>query len=356
MIEFADKVKQLAQQVESKLPKIKTEEATKTALVQPFIDLLGYDLSDPDEVTPEYIADVGTKKGEKVDYAILQSGEPKIFIECKWCGADLSVENASQLFRYFATTLTARIGLLTNGVVYAFYTDLDNRNKMDDKPFFIFNITDYKDSDIIELEKFSKPVFDTDAIISAASELKYAGECKRILGDMLGNPSEDFVKFFGALVYPTKMTRRAMDEFTPIVKRAFSEFIKEQVNVRLNAALKAQEEAKKKEEVVEALPVIEETEIIPTQDEIDGYNIVRGICGKLTKTQKIHARDTQNYRGVLYDDNNRKPICRLRLRSTTKYLCLMDADKNEVRVKLKNIEDIYKFEEDLLKTLRGYLE
>jgi len=68
----------------------------------PFINVLGYDVFDPTEVVPEFTADIGTKKGEKVDYAIMKDGKPIILFECKWSGADLNKEHASQLHRYFS--------------------------------------------------------------------------------------------------------------------------------------------------------------------------------------------------------------------------------------------------------------
>lgn len=136
---FNDRIRELSGQVQKQLPHIQTEEATKNALIMPFITALGYNVFNPTEVTPELHADVGIKKGEKVDYAILQDGKPIILFECKWHGADLNKDHASQLYRYFSVT-DARFGVLTNGVQYRFYTDLDAANKMDAKPFFEFDL------------------------------------------------------------------------------------------------------------------------------------------------------------------------------------------------------------------------
>lgn len=47
----------------------------------PFISALGYDVFNPTEVIPEFTADVGTKKGEKVDYAIKKDDKIIILIE-----------------------------------------------------------------------------------------------------------------------------------------------------------------------------------------------------------------------------------------------------------------------------------
>lgn len=76
--DFTDRIRDLAAQVRIQLPNIQTEEATKNALIMPFITALGYNVFNPTEVTPELHADVGLKKGEKVDYAILVDGKPAI--------------------------------------------------------------------------------------------------------------------------------------------------------------------------------------------------------------------------------------------------------------------------------------
>ena len=126
---FYDDIKNFSQRIVTLKDSIQTEEATKMSLIVPFFQLLGYDVFNPAEFCPEYTADVGIKKGEKVDYAIIVNDEPSILIECKWCGDSLD-KHGSQLFRYFGTS-PAKFGILTNGVLYRFYTDLDESNKMD---------------------------------------------------------------------------------------------------------------------------------------------------------------------------------------------------------------------------------
>lgn len=101
-MEIADRLKSLANKIESQRKSIETEEATKNAFVMPFISMvLGYDVFNPSEVVPEFTADVGIKRGEKIDYAIVNGGDVQILIECKKIGSQLSVNQASQLFRYF---------------------------------------------------------------------------------------------------------------------------------------------------------------------------------------------------------------------------------------------------------------
>lgn len=176
-MEINIQLKSLADKIDQLKSKIETEESTKHAFVLPFIHILGYDAFNPLEVVPEFTADLGLKKGEKVDYAIFQNGEPIIIVECKSWKENLTVHN-SQLFRYFHVTKT-RFALLTNGIQYQFFTDLDDKNKMDQKPFLEFDITNLKENTITEVAKFHKSSFNVDNIVTNASALKYIKEIKK---------------------------------------------------------------------------------------------------------------------------------------------------------------------------------
>ena len=155
---FAEDMKKLAERLASIESQVTTEEATKMSLILPFFQLLGYDVFNPSEFCPEFTADVGIKKGEKVDYAILRSGQPVILIEAKAVSKKLD-RHSSQLFRYFVTT-QAKFAILTNGIHYKFYTDLDEPNKMDKDPFMEFRLSEIRDSQIPQIEKFHKKYLD----------------------------------------------------------------------------------------------------------------------------------------------------------------------------------------------------
>ena len=223
-MDLIDKIQELAAKVPKQIGHITTEEATKSALVMPFINALGYNVFDPTEVVPEFTADVGIKRGEKVDYAILNDGKPIMLFECKWSGADLDEVHSSQLFRYFSVT-EARIGVLTNGVIYRFYSDLEQVNKMDTKPFLEIDMLNVEDSLISELKKLTKSSFDIDAVISSASDLKYTREIKKVLNEQLIEPEDDFVRYLASQVYSGKLTQTVRAQFQEIVKRAFSQFM-----------------------------------------------------------------------------------------------------------------------------------
>ncbi|MDR9447942.1 MAG: type I restriction endonuclease [Psychroflexus sp.] len=341
---LSDKVVQLKDQIE-------TEESSKHAFILPFINILGYDAFNPTEVVPEFTADLGLKKGEKVDYAIFQNGEPILIVECKHWKENLNVHN-SQLFRYFHTTKT-KFALLTNGIIYRFYTDLEEENKMDEKPFFEFDINDIKESTAKEIEKFHKKNFDVNKIFNNASSLKYTREIKNLISKEMEEPSKEITKLLGAQVYQGQMRSKVVDEFQEIVKKAFNQIISEKVNYRLSYALNQEQEIQKEQEQVQE---VEEDDdgIVTTEEELEGYRIVVAILRRKLPKERIAQRDTKSYFGVLLDDNNRKPICRLRFNGSTKYLGVFDENKKETKHTLESIDDIYKFEDELLKVVDNY--
>lgn len=359
-MEFEERVAAVAAKVRQQQGMIETEEATKNAFVMPFIStVLGYDVFDPHEVVPEFTADVGVKKGEKVDYAVVQDGEVRIIIECKKAGAELSVENASQLYRYFAVT-NARIAALTNGVVYRFYTDLEAPNRMDSTPFLVLDLREIDEALLPELRKLTKDAFDLDSVINAAEKLKYIGEIKRMFNAQFNDPEEDWVRFFTTRVYNGQFTRRVREQFTPFVREASAQFLNDQVNSRLKSALNTSFTVTEVEE-----PSVEEGEeepptsdggITTTLEELEGYRIVKAIaCGEVPP-DRIAYRDSKSYFAVLLDDNNRKTIARLHFNGRRrKYLGTFDEDKRETRHLLGSLEDIYTHAELIRKTVRGHM-
>ena len=352
-MDFKDQIKQLGDRVAKMLPQIQTEEATKTSLTLPFIQILGYDIFNPAEVNPEFVADLGIKKGEKVDYAIMKNGEPILLIECKHYQEKLDPHN-SQLFRYFHTT-KAKFGLLTNGLQYRFYTDLVEANKMDEKPFFEFMLTDIKEAEVDELKKFHKSYFDLESIFTTASELKYSNEIKIVLSSEFKEPGEDFVRFFISKVYDGKATAKVVSQFTGIVKKSVNQLISDMINDRLKSALAKEAETEKARVAEEAAARPEEDKAIETPaQEMEGFMIVKSIIRKKIDANRIVARDTKTYYGILLDDNNRKPLCRLWFNGTKKYLGLFDETKNETRHELQKLDDIFNYTEQLLKSVDLY--
>jgi len=367
-MDLIDRLRELSARAPKQLEHIQTEEATKSALVMPFIAALGYNVFDPSEVTPELNADVGVKKGEKVDYAILKDGKPIILFECKHHAADLSKVHASQLYRYFSVT-EARFAVLTNGLVYWFYTDLEASNKMDARPFFEFNLQEVREQDAEELKKFSKSAFDLNNILTTASELKYTREIKRILAEQMQEPSEDFVKLFVSQVYSGKVTQKVREQFAQLTRQALKQLVNDQINERLKNALDSTAIPERPAEAM-ATPsvgngttngsIVAEDGIVTTEEEIEAFYIIRAILREIVPVKRIIMRDRQTYCGILLDDNNRKPICRLHFNASKKYLGMFDSQKDqrdrmqEERILLEHIDDLYKYADRLKATVTQY--
>ena len=347
-MQIQNQLKALAEKIGKLKDQIDTEESTKHAFVLPFINLLGYDTFNPTEVVPEFTADIGLKKGEKVDYAIFQDGQPIVIIECKNWKEKLDSHN-SQLFRYFHASKT-RFALLTNGIDYRFYTDLEAPNKMDEKPFLEFEVTRLKESTVNEIAKFHKSNFDIAKIVDNASALKYTKEIKKLIAEELQAPSYHFVKLFAGEVYTGRLTEKVMGEFTDLVGKAFTQTISEKVNDRLNAALDKEAE-QQQEEVQEAEDI---SKIQTTEEELEGFRIVVAILRRKLPVSRIVHRDTQSYFGILLDDNNRKPLCRLHMNGSNKYIGIIDEGKEETKHSIETVDDIYQFEAALLKTVDHY--
>jgi len=364
-MEFAERLAALALKVKNQREAIQTEEATKNAFIMPFIStILGYDVFNPLEVVPEFTADVGVKKGEKIDYAIMRDGEVQILIECKKSTEPLKIEHASQLFRYFAVT-NARIAVLTNGESYHFYTDLDAPNRMDDKPFLVLDLSDIDETLLPELSKLTKDVFDLDSVISAAEELKYVGQLKRAISAQFREPTDEWIKFFATRVYEGSYTQKVREQFTSLVTKASKQFLNEQVNDRLKTALgstafpsapvEASADAISSEAAVEA-DLDRDTEIETTLEELEGYQIVKAIACSEVKPQRVAHRDSKSYFAILLDDNNRKPIARLHFNGKKqKYLGVFDAEKNETRLPLDSLDEIYEHADAIRASIKNYV-
>jgi len=354
-MDFLEKILNLANKIKQQGSVIETEEATKNAFVMPFIhNILGYDVFDPTEVKPEFICDIGTKKGEKIDYAIMRDGEIQVLIECKKIGEPLNINHASQLFRYFHVT-NARISILTNGQVYHFYTDLDAPNKMDEKPFLEFDLLNIDDNLLPELKKITKTAFDIESIINAAGELKYVSQIKKIISNQFTVPEEDFVKFFASRVYDGMLTPKVKETFTVLTKKATAQFLNDQINERLKSAITGSLDKNNESNEEKVLTEnVNEIEVQTTEEEIEGYYIVKAIIRTVIDPNRIAHRDTKSYFGIIIDDNNRKPICRLHFNRTQKYIGLFDGDKNETRHPVESIDNIYEFSEQLKTTAASY--
>lgn len=247
---------------------IKNEESTKQFLILPFLNGLGFDTYSPKEVTPEFTADFH-KKNEKVDYAITLNGQPRIFVEAKSIHTKI-VKNAPQLSRYFSTFPSVKLGILTNGIEYHFFTDLNNANIMDNKPFFIFNITSYTEEDFEHLIKFSKNLYDEETIKTLAESLIYFHSFKSVIKEIFDTPSDDFIKFVIKERFKFKVTQQFINASRPIIQKSIHEAISEVISEKFNIDV-TQPTAESVAAGV-ATAVVEEKKIYYTQEEINSLN------------------------------------------------------------------------------------
>ena len=362
-MDVIDEIQALKTRLAPRKDHVQTEEATKTSLIMPFINVLGYNVFDPTEVVPEFPADIGTKQGEKVDYAIIQDGKPVILFECKQRATNLNDERHwNQLARYFMVTDT-HFAVLTDGLVYRFYSDLDTLGKMDNKPFLEFDILEINESQVEELKRFTKTSFQLEELLDAARELKYTKEIKRILGEQLSKPAEDFVRFFQSQVYSGRNTSAMRQQFQELTKQALGQFINERINDRLEkaSALGSEDITQKAPRVLESqsseqvLPTEDgDYGIVTTTEELQGYYIVKAMLHGVVDIRRVAVRDLKGWCAVLLDDTIRKPICRLHFNSQQKYLGLIDEEKREQRVPIDDVDEIYNYLDQIKATVGFY--
>lgn len=359
-----DKMAALAGRLDQIRDQVLTEEATKTALILPFIRELGYDIFNPAEVVPEFTADVGIKKGEKVDYAIFSDGKPIILFECKPINAKLD-SYSSQLYRYFSVT-NARIAILTDGVEYRFFSDLSEPNKLDSVPFFVFSLDHMRHDDAVRLEQFSKPKFDLDQVLADAESMRLQAAIKSHFAREAANPSDEFVRHFADPVHSGRLTQPIVQRYGVIVRAAINEYITESVDRRLQAALQSGQHGKPKAVADAAKPehgtgdvdgngVEGEEIIVTTMDELQGFYSVRAMLRDLVDPGRVCSRDVRTYFGVLLDNNNRKPICRLWFNRSQRYLGVFDADKKEVRIAIEHVDDLFEHSDRIRASLMHVL-
>ena len=334
------------------------EEATKMALVAPFLRALGYDIFNPSEVMPEFSADLPLiKSGERVDYAILENNQPRILVEVKAYQTKLDEAERGQLQRYFHAT-KARIGILTNGHVFQFFADLDETNKMDEKPFAEINLLSLRHAPLSELKHVTKPKFDLDELLGTAEELKYIKGVKDEIRQELTDPSDWLVKEMAQRVHSSKrITSQILDSFRPIVAGAIQSYIADRINETLDKAMKTVEA---KEDDQESEEDTEETEdpngIITTQEEMEALYIVRAICSNLVSSSKIMEKDTKTYCNITLDGQARKSFLKLYFNSVkNKKVVIFDQDQPEA-VPVTVPADLYQYKERIRKALKLKLE
>lgn len=360
-MDFKDNILQIAERIEKQKGAIQTEEATKNAFIMPVIAAWGYDIFNPFEVVPEMDCDL-TRKGDKLDYAIMKEEQAIILVECKHCKQNLNL-HSTQLSKYYAAS-NARFGVLTNGIEYRFYTDLDKANIMDEKPFLIVNMLDLSDADIERLKKFHKSYYNESEILSTAQELQIMIQVKDILNKNFQSPGDEFTRYFVKCLNDGKSSAKLIEQYKPIIKKSIYSVINDTIQDRLNLASKnvEQQEEGISNQVATIdnqddgkLPdgvVAKENGIVTTREEIDAYNIIRSILRKFTDAKRIIYNDTKSYFVVAFD-SRWYWICRLSLKPYSKRIGFPTQDKKSCEwIQIESLDDIFNYAEKLEQSLK----
>lgn len=372
-MDFKDQILQLSDRIKKQKDSISTEEATKNAFIMPLIASLGYDVFNPFEVVPEMDCDLIKKKGEKIDYAIMKDKNPIFLIECKHCKQDLNLHD-TQLQKYFVAS-KSRFGVLTNGIEYRFYTDLEKVNIMDERPFLVVNMLDLSDADIEQLKKFHKSYYNENNVLNTANELKYTTEIKEIFNKEIQSPTSDFVRFFAKQIYTTgQITQKVVEMFTPLVKKSMSMVINDIIAERLNTAMKNDEQVEDTTNISSNLPnspkentenklpegivyMDKEAGIITTQEEMDAYNIVRSILRRSVDASRITYKDYKTYFVISLDNSQWYWICRISIGARKKQIGIpVNKYKSCDWIQIDSIDDIFKYADRLEESIKMAIE
>lgn len=356
-MEFSQRVSDLANRSRHAATYALTEEATKTSVVLPFIQTLGFDVFNLEEVIPEFIADVGIKKGEKIDFALRIDNKIAVLMEVKPITMSLGSAQFSQLYRYFAVA-EARLAILTNGREFWFFSDIEHANKMDAKPFFVFDVQAYDESQVNELARFQKSIFAISSILEAASNLSRVKLAAAYLKNQLASPDDDFVRLIGRQIDNRNLTKAVIEELRPTIQSALDVVIRDRIQDKLGVTFAQEVPARAApvaEPTVESPPEPGADEIETTADEQMAFMIVRAIGSKVVPVERITLRDAKSYCAVFMDDNNRRPICRFYFNAkSVKAIGVFDLTKTEVRHQISGPADLYKFASEIEAVVGAY--
>lgn len=320
IVAFKDDFQNLVVQILQRKAYIMNEEMTKQSMIMPFVKTLGYDVYDPLEVRPEYSAGFAKNK-EKVDYAVFKDGKVVMFIEAKPT-FDTLTNHDPQLSKYFNSTPEAKVAVITNGIRYKFFTDLAQPNIMDSSPFFEIDCENFVESDIDTVQRFRKGAFDVDNVVMFAEDLIYLSNLKKLLKELLRNPSDDFIRFLIKDISDARLTASVVDRYRPVVKKAITASLLEIVS---QGIMRNDDISDEQAELIVSVPLVTTSEqttspeskvnikIITTEEELAAFETIKNILLSAGKdVSDLGYKDTSNYFAV-YVHNTSHWILRLNL-------------------------------------------
>ena len=339
---------QITENLQTQKQLVQTEEATKNAFIMPFIAALGYNVFNPVEVIPEYNADVVGLKGEKVDYAIMQDGQPAILIECKHTAVNLNDQKyLTQLSRYFNVT-DAQLGILTNGEEYWFYSDLKEKNRMDETPFLKVDLSKELDARALDsLDIFTKDTFDVDATRSMAEELIYVNGIKETLLTMLLQPDEEFVRsLYSKSGFGVRFTAQTRSRYVDLAEQAIKEVISDQRIASSSAGSNSAQGASQERENIGE----------PSEEEMAAFEIVKSIVNSAIDVSRLSLNDQKSYCNVIVDGFTRNhTVCRFYFNDPAKYFMIMGVSDVPGRNRLAALSDINNYADALIERAKMFV-
>lgn len=315
--EFHNKISAHAQHVLRVGEHCTTEETTKQALILPMLDILGFHAYDPTKVRAEYSADLpGVKNGERVDYALFCQSIPVILIEAKPYNENLN-NHAPQLMRYFNASPEVEFAVITNGREWRFFTDLNNKNVMDDKPFLTINFEKLDQTKITKLSRFCHDNFQADTLRVLAEESVYLSSFTKTISKSLKEVDADFVRYVASHAnIGRQLTQKFIDNITPLVKQAVEKAVSEMVvsglsnnapeTIQPAQELKENNENTSEEEMVDIVDP-NNSKIITTVREQTMLYFTELLLGE---NEQFEWKDTESYLSILYQGKTNRWIYR----------------------------------------------
>jgi hypothetical protein len=314
--------------------KCTNEAQTRMYLIEPLLEILGYSRIDDRDMLTEINAGWG-QKNDKADLGLIIKGKkPEIIVECKKYGKKLTDKEASQLNGYFSNTEGSRIGILTNGIEWRFYTYLDDKSKLHPNPFLTFDFTEIDDVKIEQFAQFHKNNADIKQIVEDAQDIFFLEGFTDALTEEFLNPSDDFIKAI----------------FARMVGKRLSDSIKEKLRGLINS-----------NSIQQALPRLMEEEaksgnvIITTGEELKIYHAVKTILINAIKKvdySRISYRDQKNSFNIIVDDNQRKLIAKI---TSNRDKHFIEVAGNGQKMPIDDISCIVALNKQLIEITKGYL-
>lgn len=368
-MEFIDDIMTLKEKIEKECETVKTEQATKTAFVMPFLQILGYDVFNPSEVIPEHVADWAEKKGEKVDYAIKVDGITLMLIECKTLDDSLDARRTNQLANYFNHITEVNIGVLTNGVLYKFYTDLKETNIMDVDPFLTFDFRDTNEELISKLMMFTKERIVGTEGRAEIERLRNYSSAIQVIRKEFTNPSAEFAKFVIHQIPGIRAFEETVKEYQLHLKKIIEyqnrAYFKEQLD-KLSGQNELTTETDDKDvpisDVSDAIPNIgsdiEFNNPFGVLEEIQGLSVVKSILYNTIPSSKLSLKDWKGHCNVIYDGKSKSIVVRLYFNKADKDLLYIEIPNRDDlgKIRIPNVESMNDHKDIIIESAKQLLE